>query len=60
MYKEFEAHTHIWATATLDVRALTTTTRKMLISDQEFLTDPKSPLKKSYLQWQNKALANTW
>ena len=27
------------------------TTRKMPISDQEFLTDPKSPLKKSYLQW---------
>ena len=25
------------------------TTRKMPISDQEFLTDPKSPLKKSYL-----------
>ena len=24
-------------------------TRKMSISDQEFLTDPKSPLKKSYL-----------
>ena len=25
------------------------TTRKMPISDQEFLMDPKSPLKKSYL-----------
>ena len=24
MYKEFEAHTHIWATATVDVRALPT------------------------------------
>ena len=36
------------------------TTRKMTISDQEFLTDPKNPLKKSYLQWQNNALANTW
>ena len=36
------------------------TTRKMPISDQEFLTDPKSPLKKSYLWWQNKVLANTW
>ena len=38
----------------------TNTTKKMPISDQEFLTDPKSPLKKSYLRWQNKALANTW
>ena len=38
----------------------TTTTKKMPISDQEFMTDPKSPLKKSYLWWQNKALANTW
>ena len=36
------------------------TTRKMPISDQEFLTDPKSPLKKYYLRWQNKALTNTW
>ena len=36
------------------------TTKKMPISDQEFMTDPKSPLKKSYLWWQNKALANTW
>ena len=35
------------------------TTRKMSINDQEFLTDPKGPLKKSYLQLQNKALANT-
>ena len=26
-----------------------TTTKKMPISDQEFLTEPKSPLKKSYL-----------
>ena len=34
------------------------TTRKMSISDQEFLTDPKSPLKKSYLWWQNRVLAN--
>ena len=34
--------------------------KKMPISDQEFLMDPKSPLKKSYLWWQNKALANTW
>ena len=25
------------------------TTKKMPISDQKFLTDPKSPLKKSYL-----------
>ena len=25
------------------------TTKKMPISDQEFMTDPKSPLKKSYL-----------
>ena len=25
------------------------TTRKIPISDQEFFTDPKSPLKKSYL-----------
>ena len=25
------------------------TTKKMPISDQEFLTDPKSPLKKPYL-----------
>ena len=25
------------------------TTKKMLISDQEFMTDPKSPLKKAYL-----------
>ena len=25
------------------------TTRKMPISDQEFMTDPKSPLKKAYL-----------
>ena len=37
-----------------------TTKKKMPISDQEFITDPKSPLKKSYLWWQNKALANTW
>ena len=36
------------------------TTRKMPFSDEEFLTDPKSPLKKSYFRWQNKALANTW
>ena len=27
----------------------TVTTKKMPISDQEFMTDPKSPLKKSYL-----------
>ena len=27
----------------------TNTTKKMPISDQEFLTDPKNPLKKSYL-----------
>ena len=25
------------------------TTKKMLISDQKFMTDPKSPLKKAYL-----------
>ena len=31
----------------------------MPISDYEFFTDPKSPLKKSYLSWQNKALTNT-
>ena len=36
------------------------TTKKMPISDQEFLTNPKSPLKKSFLRWQDKALANTW
>ena len=35
------------------------TTRKMPISDQEFLTDLESPLKKSYLRWQNIILANT-
>ena len=29
--------------------ATSTTTKKMLISDQEFMTDPKSPLKKAYL-----------
>ena len=38
----------------------TITTRKMPFSNEEFLTDPKSPLKKSYFRWQNKALANTW
>ena len=31
--------------------------KKMPISDQEFMTDPKSPLKKSYLWWQNIALS---
>ena len=25
--------------------------KKLPISDQEFLTDPESPLKKSYLRW---------
>ena len=33
----------------LDSETEFATTRKMPISDQEFLTDPKSPLKKSYL-----------
>ena len=34
--------------------------KKMPISDQEFLMDPKNPLKKSYLWWQNTTLAKTW
>ena len=33
----------------MDSGSDTITTKKMPISDQEFLTDPKSPLKKSYL-----------
>ena len=32
------------------------TTRKMPFSNEEFFTDPKSPLTKSYFLWQNNAL----
>ena len=43
-----------------DINCYENTTKKMPINDQEFFTDPKSPLKKSYFLWQNKALTNTW
>ena len=41
----------IWASFKADFgcSGMINTTRKMSISDQEFFTDPKTPLKKSYL-----------
>ena len=55
-YVHIGKHSH-WA---MFIEKVGLTTRKMPFSDEEFLTDPKNPLKKSYFRWQNKAFANTW